>query len=136
MHRSSAMREGSVGDAACLILAGTVSVRRQFTDDQVTRSRKLEGQWWADGGAYFVASFARLSDGSRNEHDGQVWFYDPKRRTLTLKVLLGVLGIAFFLGGVLLFRVLPIVLMVWLVVKAIEWLRSDRGSSPTSTLDV
>jgi hypothetical protein len=53
-----------------------------------------------------------------------------------LKVLLGVLGIAFFLGGVLLFRVLPIVLVVWLVVKAIEWLRSDRGSSPTSTLDV
>ena len=60
--------------------AQTVSVRKQFTDDQVTRSRKLEGQWWGDGGAYFVASFARSSDGSVNEHDGQVWFYDPKRR--------------------------------------------------------
>ena len=24
------------------------------------------------------------------QHDGAVWFYDPKRRTLTLKVLLGV----------------------------------------------
>lgn len=53
-----------------------------------------------------------------------------------LKILLGVLSISFFLGGVLLFRVLPIVLVVWLIVKAIEWLRSDRGSSPTSTLDV
>lgn len=53
-----------------------------------------------------------------------------------LKIILTVLGIAFFLGGVLLFRVLPIVLVVWLIVKAIEWLRSDRSSSPSSTLDV
>lgn len=52
-----------------------------------------------------------------------------------LKVLLAVLGIAFFLGGFLLFRVLPIVLVVWLIVKAVEWLRSDRSGS-TSTLDV
>ena len=34
--------------------ATTVSTRKQFTDDQVTRSRKLEGMWWGDGGAYFV----------------------------------------------------------------------------------
>ncbi len=34
-------------------------VRKQLADDQVTRSRKFEGQWWGDGGAYFVASFAR-----------------------------------------------------------------------------
>jgi len=65
-------------------------VRKQFTDDQVTRSRKLEGQWWADGGVYFVASFARLSDGSTDEHDGQVWFYDPAKQTVTLKTLFGV----------------------------------------------
>jgi secreted PhoX family phosphatase len=70
--------------------ARTTSVRRQFTDDQVTRSRKLEGQWWADGGVYFVASYARLSDGSPNEHDGQVWFYDPAKETVTLKTIFGV----------------------------------------------
>ena len=70
--------------------AATVSVRSQFSDDQVTRSRKLEGQWWGDGGAYFVASFARNSDGSANEHDGQVWFYHPKSRTITLKTIFGV----------------------------------------------
>jgi hypothetical protein len=52
-----------------------------------------------------------------------------------LKIVLAVLGIAFFLGGVLLFRVLPIVLVVWLAFKAIEWLRGDRhGSAPSSTL--
>jgi secreted PhoX family phosphatase len=70
--------------------ARTVSVRQQFTADQVTRSRKLEGQWWGDGGAYFVASYARLSDGSTSEHDGQVWFYDPVRSRVTLKTIFGV----------------------------------------------
>ncbi|MER6380317.1 alkaline phosphatase PhoX [Streptomyces sp. NPDC001250] len=68
--------------------ARTVSVRKQFTDGQVTRARKLEGMWWGDGGAYVVSSYARAESPVR--HDGQVWFYDPRRRTLTLKVLLGV----------------------------------------------
>jgi uncharacterized protein len=68
--------------------ARTTSVRKQFTDGQVTRARKLEGMWWADGGAYIVSSYARAE--SPVQHDGAVWFYDPKRRTLTLKVLLGV----------------------------------------------
>ncbi|UKY49465.1 alkaline phosphatase PhoX [Streptomyces inhibens] len=68
--------------------ARTVSVRKQFTDGEITRARKLEGLWWADGGAYIVSSFARAE--SPVQHDGQVWFYDPRRRTLTLKVLLGV----------------------------------------------
>lgn len=68
--------------------AKTVSVRKQFTDGQVTRARKLEGMWWGDGGTYIVSSYARGE--SPVQHDGAVWFYDPKRRTLTLKVLLGV----------------------------------------------
>jgi secreted PhoX family phosphatase len=70
--------------------ARTVSVRKQLTNDQVTRSRKLEGQWWGDGGAYFVASYARRSDGSTNEHDGQVWFYDPKKSRVVLTTIFGV----------------------------------------------
>ncbi|MEU6081798.1 alkaline phosphatase PhoX [Streptomyces sp. NPDC047108] len=63
-------------------------VRKQFRDGEVTRARKLEGMWWADGGAYIVSSYAR--EESPAAHDGQVWFYDPRRRTLTLKVLLAV----------------------------------------------
>lgn len=70
--------------------AAKVSVRKQFSNDQITRARKLEGQWWADGGAYFVSSFARLSDGSVAEHDGQVWHYDPKWQTIRLKTIFGV----------------------------------------------
>ncbi|WP_328441262.1 PhoX family protein [Streptomyces sp. NBC_00444] len=69
--------------------AKTTSVRKQFTTGQVTRCRKLEGMWWGDGGAYIVSSYAR-AESPGQPHDGQVWFYDPKRRTLTLKVLLGV----------------------------------------------
>ncbi|MEE1754883.1 alkaline phosphatase PhoX [Streptomyces sp. SP18CS02] len=69
--------------------ARSVAVREQFGPGEVTRARKLEGMWWADGGAYIVSSYAR-DESPGTPHDGQVWFYDPKRRTLTLKVLLGV----------------------------------------------
>jgi secreted PhoX family phosphatase len=71
-------------------LATTTSVRKQFAPGEVTGSRKLEGAYWDDGGAYFVASFARASDGSTNEHDGQVWFYDKGSQTVTLKSIFGV----------------------------------------------
>jgi secreted PhoX family phosphatase len=66
--------------------AKTVSTRKQFTNDQITRSRKLEGMWWGDGGAYFVCSFARLTDGSAAQHDGQIWFLDPLDETIELKL--------------------------------------------------
>ncbi|GAA3088119.1 PhoX family protein [Pseudonocardia yunnanensis] len=69
--------------------ARTTSTRKQFTGDQVTRGHKLEGAWWGDNGAYIATSFARSED-SPVEHDGQVWFYDPKRETFTLKVRFGV----------------------------------------------
>ncbi|CUR55795.1 conserved exported hypothetical protein [metagenome] len=59
-------------------------VRVQVTT--ATRSRKLEGCWWGDDGAYVVASFARRTDGSAAPHDGQVWFFDPVAQTLTLKL--------------------------------------------------
>jgi secreted PhoX family phosphatase len=65
--------------------AATLSTRLQFGAD-ITRSRKLEGMWWGDGGAYFVASFARTSDGSAAQHDGQVWFIDPERDTIELRL--------------------------------------------------
>jgi hypothetical protein len=67
-----------------------VAVRQQFHRHQITRSHKLEGQWWGDGGVYFVASYARNEDGSRNEHDGQVWFYDPDEHTVTLRTIFGI----------------------------------------------
>ncbi|MGY1622728.1 alkaline phosphatase PhoX [Geodermatophilus sp. SYSU D00965] len=69
--------------------ATTVSTREQFADDEITRSQKLEGMWWADGGAYFTASFARTAEDDAEEasaasHDGQVWFLDPRKGTIEL----------------------------------------------------
>jgi secreted PhoX family phosphatase len=66
--------------------AKTVSTRKQLTNAQVTRSRKLEGMWWGDCGAYFVCSFARFTDGSAAQHDGQIWFLDPLAQTIELKL--------------------------------------------------
>ena len=77
---------------------GSPLVRRQFNGfwgnvdhpsqegGPITRSQKLEGAWWGDGGAYFVASFARRATMSAAEHDGQVWFYDPLAETITLRL--------------------------------------------------
>jgi secreted PhoX family phosphatase len=70
--------------------AVSVSVRKQFASGEVTRARKLEGQWWANGGAFFVSSFARISDGSAHAHDGQVWFLDPATQSITLRTIFGV----------------------------------------------
>jgi TRAP-type C4-dicarboxylate transport system permease small subunit len=53
---------------------------------------------------------------------------------VALKVVATVLGIAFFLGGFLLSKVLPLVLMVWLIYAIIQWLGGKKGSS-TSTTD-
>ncbi|GEO94123.1 alkaline phosphatase PhoX [Kocuria turfanensis] len=79
------------------------SVRRQFSNDGITRAHKLEGQWWGDGGVYFVSSYADVPDqpgeegstgdlpsGAPQHHNGQVWFYDPSAETVTLTVLFGV----------------------------------------------
>lgn len=51
---------------------------------------------------------------------------------VALKVLATVLGIAFVLGGFLLTRVLPLVLLVWAVYKIVQWLGSSRGSGSTA----
>jgi hypothetical protein len=66
--------------------AKTVSTRNQAYARPVTRSRKLEGMWWDHDGAYFVSSFARTADGSAAQHDGQVWFLDPRRNTVELRL--------------------------------------------------
>ncbi len=68
--------------------AATISVRRQFADGAVTRSKKLEGAWGDRHGLYFAASFAFAgSDAPANatKHDGQIWHYGYADQKLTLK---------------------------------------------------
>jgi secreted PhoX family phosphatase len=66
--------------------AVTTPTRSQAYAKPITRSRKLEGMWWDRDGTYFVSSFARTADGSAAEHDGQVWFLDPTKQTITLEL--------------------------------------------------
>ncbi len=71
--------------------ATTTSVRKQFTDSEITRSKKLEGAWGDRHGFYFDASFAAPAPatdlpGNATPHDGQIWYYDYAEETLTLKV--------------------------------------------------
>lgn len=82
--------------------ASTTSTRKQFafsfrqknkelsgSGDVITRSHKLEGCWWGNGGVFLVCSFADpKADGSPVGHGGQVWFLDPALQTLTLVLLL------------------------------------------------
>ena len=86
-------------------LASATSTRKQFSYDTwnasgrtgrvtttagpVTRAKKFEGAWWADGKAWIVTSFAHGNvDWSGGEHDGQVWSYDPALSALRLEVRL------------------------------------------------
>lgn len=68
--------------------ATTTSVRLQFKDGDITRSKKLEGAWGDDHGLYFAASFALAATDlppNATKHDGQIWYYDYAEETLTLK---------------------------------------------------
>ncbi|ADB32946.1 protein of unknown function DUF839 [Kribbella flavida DSM 17836] len=68
--------------------AVSVSCRRQFTDGQVTRGKKFEGVFGTDDGVYVVNSYAKsgTSDlpADAVPHDGMVWFYNYKARTIQL----------------------------------------------------
>jgi uncharacterized protein len=61
------------------------AVRTQLDDGRVTRAHKLEGAWWGHGGGYVVSSYS--GGGSPGGHRGQVWFHDPRRSTITLRLL-------------------------------------------------
>jgi len=55
---------------------------------------------------------------------------------VALKMVVMILGTAFLIGGFLFSRVLPLVLLVWLALKAFEWMRGKNcgGSSSASSM--
>lgn len=48
-----------------------------------------------------------------------------------LKIVASVLGLAWLIGGVLLTKVLPLVVLVWLVLKLVEWWKTKNGTVPS-----
>ncbi|WP_030173010.1 alkaline phosphatase PhoX [Spirillospora albida] len=67
--------------------AKQTSIRKQYEDEQITRSQKLEGAWWSRGKAYFVASYSDTGAGAAADHAGQVWTYCPRTRTVELELV-------------------------------------------------
>jgi ABC-type transport system involved in Fe-S cluster assembly fused permease/ATPase subunit len=53
---------------------------------------------------------------------------------VALKLVFGIFAIAFVVGGFLLTKVLPLVLLVWLVLRAVEWFRG-RNHTEVGTVD-
>ena len=55
---------------------------------------------------------------------------------VALKIVFSVLALAWLVGGVLLTKVLPLVLLVWLVMKLVEWWKSrNDGTPPVETVE-
>ena len=49
---------------------------------------------------------------------------------IAMKLVFGAFALAWFLGGILLFKVLPLVALVWLVLKLVEWWKTKNGTVP------
>jgi secreted PhoX family phosphatase len=71
-------------------LAKETPIRFQdFGSGGITHAQKLEGCYWGGDRVYFVSSFAKKAEGSRADHFGQVWSYEPRHRRLTLVIVFG-----------------------------------------------
>ncbi|NLU65840.1 alkaline phosphatase PhoX [Streptomyces sp. HNM0574] len=71
-------------------LAAETPIRFQdFGKGGITHAQKLEGCYWGGRCVYFVSSYAKSAEGSKADHFGQIWRYDPQRSVLTLVVVFG-----------------------------------------------
>ena len=52
---------------------------------------------------------------------------------VALKIVFSVFAIAWLVGGFLLTKILLLVLLVWIVLKLIEWWRSRNGTVPVES---
>ena len=52
---------------------------------------------------------------------------------VALKIVFSVFAIAWLVGGFLLTKILPFVLLVWAVLKLVEWWRTKNGTVPAES---
>jgi hypothetical protein len=57
------------------------------------------------------------------------WIIIAILAVVALKVIATILGIAFFIGGFLFWRVLPLVVLVGIVYLAWQWLQNGKGDA-------
>ena len=65
---------------------------------------------------------------------GIKWIVIVILAVVALKIVFSVFAVAWLVGGFLLTRVLPLVLLVWLVMKLVQWWR-DRNDGPPAEAD-
>jgi hypothetical protein len=51
---------------------------------------------------------------------------------VALKIVFSILAVAWVLGGFLLTKILPLVLLVWLVLKLVQWWKGRNGAEPAT----
>ena len=58
------------------------------------------------------------------------WIVIVIAAVFALKIVFTVFAVAFVIGGFLLTKVLPLVVLVWLVLKLVEWWKTRNGTVP------
>ncbi|HKP74493.1 MAG TPA: hypothetical protein VJT67_03070 [Longimicrobiaceae bacterium] len=58
------------------------------------------------------------------------WIVIVIAAVFALKIIFTVFAVAFVIGGFLLTKVLPLVVLVWLVLKLVEWWKTRNGTTP------
>jgi len=71
-----------------------------------------------------------MGENSNNVETILKWIVLVILAVVAMKIVFSVFAIAWLAGGFLLTKVLPLVVLVWLVLKAVEWLRTRDGGSP------
>ncbi|SOD03817.1 hypothetical protein SAMN05216486_11818 [bacterium JGI 053] len=61
------------------------------------------------------------------------WIVMVIAAVVALKIVFSVFAIAWLVGGFLLTKVLPFVLLVWAVLKLVEWWRTKNGTLPAES---
>jgi len=58
------------------------------------------------------------------------WIVIVIAAVFALKIVFTVFAVAFVIGGFLLTKVLPLVILVWLVLKLVQWWNTRNGTTP------
>jgi len=58
------------------------------------------------------------------------WIVIVIAAVFALKIIFTVFAVAFVIGGFLLTKILPLVVLVWLVLKLVEWWKTRNGTAP------
>ena len=71
-----------------------------------------------------------MSENSSTLETALKWIVIVIAAVFALKIIFTVFAIAFVIGGFLLTKVLPLVILVWLVLKLVEWWKTRNGTVP------